>query len=174
MTNPRLAGLPGAEHAVAAAEFFGTPARELSREADYGVMWTLPGRAWPQWRVSYIEATGEVYARQQGGAAAGQELVIVLGAVTPVPHRPHMQSRAQDCTLRDKPWYRPLDELLGDGDPEHGWAAQRDLSWLAARLAGTCTCGTPAASGGGMGSAHLNWCSTLTGLPAVAEGTPGG
>jgi len=52
-----------------------TPARLRSREVDYGVHWTLGAQEHPQWRVSWIEATGELYARELGGA----ERFAVLG-----------------------------------------------------------------------------------------------
>jgi len=73
------------------------PRRRASGEADYGVWWMneLP---FPKHRVSYIQATGEVYSVQlvPGGA------VDVLGQVKP-----------DDSDL----YYRTLDRIL-DGWPD--------------------------------------------------------
>ena len=86
------------------------PRRRLSGESDYGVWWTN-GPRWPTWRVSYIQATGEVYAVEgiQGGR------VEVLGVVPPDEGRYY---------------YHTLDKLLD------GWAeeAGRPLSWVRERL----------------------------------------
>lgn len=90
------------------------PERRMSREADYGVMWTS-GRRWPQWRVSYIKDTGEIYAAELRRPFR----VRVLGVVPPdEPRRRHL-------------WYRTLDHILD------GWAEQPtfDLSWIERRLA---------------------------------------
>jgi len=40
------------------------PRRARSPEVDFGVWWRLGKQNWPQWRVSWIEATGELYARE--------------------------------------------------------------------------------------------------------------
>jgi len=83
------------------------PQRRRSGESDYGVWWTNGGR-WPNWRVSYIQATGEVYAKSVEGP------VEILGIVPPDPG-PH--------------YYRTLDKLL------EGWSeAGLDLSWVRKRL----------------------------------------
>ena len=42
------------------------PRRKASKEVDFGVHWTLDGH-WPTWRVSWIEETGELYARELDG-----------------------------------------------------------------------------------------------------------
>jgi hypothetical protein len=60
--NPRLY--------ASAEEFYGEDLARRDIDIDQGVMWTdppLPGMTghhpgWPQWRVSWIPATGELYA----------------------------------------------------------------------------------------------------------------
>lgn len=90
------------------------PARRHSGEADYGVNWTN-GPRWPTWRVSYVQATGEVYATQLG-QIGGQGRVEVLGIVPP----------DQGGGL----YYRTLDVIL------RGWADEPGLpiSWVRERL----------------------------------------
>ena len=65
-------GLPTLE------EFYdAVPARRSSGEVDFGVMWRSGLSHWPQYRVSWIAATGEVYAvALASGLNAG---VVVLG-----------------------------------------------------------------------------------------------
>jgi hypothetical protein len=61
------------------------PARLTSPEWDYGVMWMeREGKLHPQWRVSWVCQTGEVYALEL--AAPGR--VILLGDVPPVGEYP--------------------------------------------------------------------------------------
>lgn len=51
------------------------PRRKRSPELDFGVWWRVPSsRAY--WRVSWIEATGELYARE---LALGSDRFLVLG-----------------------------------------------------------------------------------------------
>ena len=52
------------------------PRRARSPELDFGCWWTLGGRDWPRWRVSWIEATGELYAKEQ---APDSDRFIILG-----------------------------------------------------------------------------------------------
>lgn len=52
-------------HDDVATFYAGDARRERSPEVDFGVWWTLPGETWPNWRVSWVEATGEVYAVAQ-------------------------------------------------------------------------------------------------------------
>jgi hypothetical protein len=53
-------------------------ARYLSREVDFGVWWTDDGITWPHWRVSWVQATGELYAiRQVGSGGRGLEIRIL-------------------------------------------------------------------------------------------------
>ena len=92
------------------------PGRRRSGEADYGVGWTKGGRRWPYWRVSYVHATGEVYAVEvtlTGGP------VEVLGVVPP----------DEDDGWR-RTYYRTLDRLLD------GWADEphRSIDWVRDRL----------------------------------------
>lgn len=45
--------------------FYRDQRRARSGEVDFGVWWTLPEQRWPNWRVSWVAATGEVYAVAQ-------------------------------------------------------------------------------------------------------------
>lgn len=45
--------------------FYADERRARSGEVDFGVWWTLPGQRWPNWRVSWVRDTGEVYAVAQ-------------------------------------------------------------------------------------------------------------
>lgn len=85
-------------------------ARRRSGESDYGVWWTNEQR-WPTWRVSYVQATGEVYAVQLQGMGR----VEVLGVVPPD---------------QEEIYYRTLDKLLA------GWSEEgaRSISWVRERL----------------------------------------
>ena len=76
--------------------------RRSSPEVDYGVHWTMP--PWPhKWRVSYVKATGEVYAVH--GSRDGGPLIL-LGKVPPdQEERPHGI------------YYRTLENIL-DGYPK--------------------------------------------------------
>ena len=88
-------------------------ARRFSGEADYGVWWANgPGR-W-RWRVSYIEATGEVYAVNRDTEGP----VEVLGIVPPDPHDP------------GEVYYATLESVL------HGWAegGPKDIAWARERI----------------------------------------
>ena len=93
------------------------PKRRRSGEADYGVGWRGPdGASWPRWRVSYIQATGEVYAV----ALRGSGPVQVLGVVPP-----------DDADI----YYKTLDKTLS------GWSDEGDrpLSWVRERLKRTAS-----------------------------------
>jgi len=86
--------------------------RRRSEEADYGVWWVERGdQRWPTWRVSYIKATGEVYALELGQTGR----VKLLGAYPP-----------DEGDI----YYRSLDQVLV------GWAEapRRYLSWVVERL----------------------------------------
>ncbi|MDP2946149.1 MAG: hypothetical protein Q8N61_01690 [bacterium] len=106
------------------------PRRRSSGEADYGVWWLADERSRSHWRVSYVHATGEVYAVELGGAGP----VEVLGIVPPDEEHvgPH-----------HRPWeryYRTLDKIL------EGWAEHcgqpGGLKWVKERLEGVgCTPG---------------------------------
>ena len=89
-------------------------ARLRSGEADYGVWWH-DGVGSEFWRVSYVQATGEVYAaRHQDGP------VEVLGIVPP-------------DTDNGGRYYRTLDQLL------EGWSQHcgklNSLAWVREKLA---------------------------------------
>lgn len=88
------------------------PERKSSGEADYGVWWTEPGQPWRQWRVSYIQKTGEVYAFQLTGGK-----VQLLGRVPPDDERIY---------------YRTLNRIL------EGWAdiihEPGSLNWVRERM----------------------------------------
>lgn len=90
-------------------------ARRRSGEADYGVWWMEPERPRMYWRVSYVAATGEVYALQFAGAGGQVE---VLG-VFPPDEGPN--------------YYKGLDALL------EGWADRcgqpGSLAWVKEKLA---------------------------------------
>ena len=63
-------------------DFYAADERRLtSEECDYGVHWRLHGWA-GRWRVSYVQATGEIYAVNHN---RGDGLVFVLGVVAPDP-----------------------------------------------------------------------------------------
>jgi hypothetical protein len=96
------------------------PWRHFSPESDYGVHWRDGQHAWPQWRVSYIRDTGEVYAIEQSGLLR----VRLLGTV-----KPDLVPAGRD----DLTYYRTLDAILdGWADPD---VSGFDLGWVAARLA---------------------------------------
>lgn len=109
------------------------PARRGSPESDYGVMWREHGRTWPQWRVSYVQATGEVYAVHLTGNPIGP--VRVLGIVPPDPDRRFCN--CEDCRATPRvddrhTYYRTLDRILdGWADPD---VAGHDLAWIVGRL----------------------------------------
>ena len=89
------------------------PARRSSGEADYGSWWTEAGKAYPKWRVSYIKATGEVYAVQ----LFNPEKVELLGIIPP-----------DDGDI----YYKTLDGVLA------GWAdvcgQPGSLDWIRQRV----------------------------------------
>lgn len=94
------------------------PERRHSGEADFGLHWHVHRRSrFPSWRVSYIQATGEIYAAQLLGSCP----VRVLGVVPSDPVEEH------------EVYYRTLDKILD------GWAdldvSGFDLAWVERRLA---------------------------------------
>lgn len=89
------------------AEWAAAPERARSGEVDFGVMWTLGAVSWPQWRVSWIKDTGELYAKELGG----QERFAVLG---------HVSTRAEV-------------EQAMTGWAEYGG---HSVSWIMARIGG--------------------------------------
>jgi hypothetical protein len=96
----------------------GDARRWTSEQRDYAARWRAAGGSRfhpPQWRLSYIRATGEVYAVSSDGP------VHVLGVVPPAAGEP------------GTPWHYPLDALLGNwADP-----ARNDgfsLGWVESRV----------------------------------------
>ena len=92
--------------------------RRSSPEASYGVHWRLG--AYPQpWRISYVQATGEVYAVHQDGNMGP---LFLLGVVPADP----VSGERRDL------YYRTLERIL-DGWPEmcgkHG-----GMEWVRDRL----------------------------------------
>jgi len=102
--------------------------RERSPECDYGVHWAGPGEgrpgAWPLWRVSYLQYTGEVVAVCQMKGCP----VALLGVVPP-----DEDTRQAEGYGRGKTYYETLDGIL------EGWAeldsGERELTWVTGRLA---------------------------------------
>ena len=88
--------------------------RQNSLEDDYGVHWR-DAEGYDRWRVSYVLATGEVYARREYSP-----MVIVLGVVPPNPVR------------GGRYYHQTLDGIL------QGWAVRcgkpRSLEWVQDRL----------------------------------------
>lgn len=87
--------------------------RERSPEADFGVFWRDES-GWPAWRISWVQATGEVYAAAMIDGAAE-----VLGVI------------AGDLTARLR--YEPVEQAL------EGWRERcgqpRSLGWARDRMA---------------------------------------
>lgn len=97
------------------------PERRFSGEADYGVYWRANGRNWPLWRVSYIHATGEIYAVPLNDEGS----VRVLGVIPPDP----MSNPRRDEEI----YYQTLNVILdGWADPD---VSDRDLAWVERQLA---------------------------------------
>ncbi len=95
------------------SEFYADPNRRLSGEADYGVWWKDGDKTFPNYRVSYIRDTGEIYA-----AACQDGEVQLLGTCPP--------DEGFDT------YYRTLDRIL------EGWADEcgkpNGLAWVRRRL----------------------------------------
>jgi hypothetical protein len=96
--------------------------RMFSPEAAYGVHWRLRDHHWPEWRVSYVQDTGDVYAQQQGSP----NRVLLLGNVPADAIPP-------DDYLGTFTYYRTLDRIL-DSCYESA-VTLNDLAWVHARLA---------------------------------------
>jgi hypothetical protein len=109
------------------------PERRTSGEADYGVQWQANGLRWPKWRVSYIQATGEIYAdRQSSGPERWAGTVRVLGVVPPDPG-PGPGAAGSLQWNHENRYYRTLDVILdGWADPD---ISGHDLAWVEQRLA---------------------------------------
>ena len=97
-------------------------ARRRSPESDYGVWWR-DADCREFWRVSYVQATGEVYALNQWTGH-----LQVLGVVPPDP-----DERRRDGLPLGKTYYRTLDRVL-EGWTEH-CGRPGGLAWVRERLA---------------------------------------
>ena len=89
--------------------------RRDSEEFDYGFHWRQGTDLADRWRVSYIRATGEVYATREY-----RPLVVVLGVVPP-------------DEAEGGPYYRTLEHIL-DGWADH-CGKPGGLEWVRDRLA---------------------------------------
>jgi hypothetical protein len=117
------------------AFYAANPARERSCEADFGTWW-MEWTDWPVWRVSWVSATGEIYAvRLDGGprldspdaltATAGDPVgsVEVLGVIPADP----------DAEVP----YEPVERLLAGWED---WCGELDsLLWVRERAAAAAT-----------------------------------
>lgn len=56
------------------AEWIEEETRRRSGELDFGVWWRVGEQDYPRWRVSWIDDTGELYARE-----AGTDRYVILG-----------------------------------------------------------------------------------------------
>ena len=98
-------------------------ARRRSPESDYGCWW-VNDRGTGHCRVSYVQATGEVYAVQH----VYDKAVEVLGIVPPDPD----ERRSNGLPL-GRTYYRTLDRIL-EGWTEH-CGRPDGLAWVRERLA---------------------------------------
>ena len=108
------------------AYYSDNPHRRYSGEADYGVHWRLDG--WEsRWRVSYVHATGEVYAVHQGRSIGP---VFILGVVP--PDIPYPQDEHREPFKKPELYYDTLERVLD------GWAEAcpkpNSLTWVKTRL----------------------------------------
>lgn len=93
------------------------PRRKGSREVDFGCWWTLDGRpgAFPRWRVSWIERTGELYAAQ-----AQSDRYMPLGVF---PTRQEVETALEGWADPQSPLYHHLAALVGKLDHHPGTEA---------------------------------------------------
>jgi hypothetical protein len=129
----RFLPAPVAEFPSLEAFYDDQPERGTSGEADFGVHWHANGQSWPEWRVSYIQATGDVFAVEQYGTCK----VRVLGNVEPDPDERYSKDQAGGIAWSDKhgrgTYYTTLDKILdGWADPD---VSGHDLAWIGQRLA---------------------------------------
>jgi hypothetical protein len=112
-----------------AAFYEADPARARSGEADYGVHWQAGGQDWPRYRVSYVQATGEIYAVCQRGPCP----VRILGVIPP-DQPPGPGAAGSSAWHHANRYYRTLDVILdGWADPD---ISGHDLGWIERKLAG--------------------------------------
>ena len=96
--------------------FYGAGVNRMhSQEFDYGVHWRQGTDTSDRWRVSYVQATGEVYARREYSP-----LVVVLGVVPP-------------DEAKGVPYYRTLERILDGWEDRCGKPG--GLEWVRDRLA---------------------------------------
>lgn len=97
--------------------------RRWSPEWDYGVHWRAAEELWPRWRVSWVVATGDLYAARTGGGP----LVLLLGNVPPVGEYPGAGLPAWGRFHREQ----RVEQVL------EGWALVDPplLGWILGRLA---------------------------------------
>jgi hypothetical protein len=90
-----------------------------SMQADFGVHWRELPRRWPPWRVSHLQATGELIAVCQRSVPGGSGPVRLIAVIPADPREP------------GEVWYRTLERMLD------GWADAPggDLAWISRRLA---------------------------------------
>lgn len=133
LTDPALTSLPRATGWLKGGQATPRPeglctlgeARDRSPESDYGVCWTVNGRNWPRWRVTYFRATDEVCALETGGR--GHDRVRVLGVV-PADE----DTRFEPGGNMDGPtYYETLNRILDGYADEPTF----DLAWVVNRLA---------------------------------------
>jgi len=129
---------PRAMYRTLRAFYDADPNRAKSGEADYGRFWRL--HPWPHhWRVSYIHATGEIYAVHQElcfHTDSDRQLdygpVFKLGIVPPDYQDPSVYAREL--------YYATLDRVL-DGWPNACGKGRRgddgnSLTWVRDRICG--------------------------------------
>jgi hypothetical protein len=99
--------------------------RRRSPEWDYGVAWrSSADELWPRWRVSWVVATGDVYAVK----IARDPLVLLLGVVPPLGEYPYGEGSA---AWHDFARVQPVERVLA------GWAEldEQVLGWVVERIA---------------------------------------
>jgi hypothetical protein len=109
------------------------PERRRSGEADFGVHWHADGKRWPEWRVSYVQATGEVIAVEQYGTCR----VRLIGVIEPDEDKRYTKDEVGGVAWSDMhrrgTYYDTLDALLdGWADPD---ISGHDLAWITRKLA---------------------------------------
>jgi hypothetical protein len=109
-------------------EFYSSDEREFSPEWDYGVMWRDGDldRAWPTWRVSWVVATGEVYA-------CSHDRYWILGVVPAVGDYPTSSGVSEQGALDRWAEYNKAQDIER---VMKGWAdkSHRSLEWVEKRI----------------------------------------
>ena len=97
------------------------PKRARSPELDFGVSWNLTAQCtWPFWRVSWIDDTGELYARELG---PDSDRFIILGYF---PTRKAVEKRLTGWS--DSLYAKSLADWFGDDIMEARLEGLRGLS----------------------------------------------